>query len=211
MAGWHHQLDGCESEWTPGVGDGQGGLVCCDSWGRKESDTTEPLNWITLCVFSCPVVCHFRIFGKMSIQVLCWFFYWVVVFILLSCKSSLYVYSYQILDMWFTLSGNYGMLFFQYHLNKFGHVALVLLTRVWIRALAMKALSPHHWTTREFLRHFGLDMNKPVCRFEQYLHPRNRRSFEGFWSLFDVCILILVIVSFLDLLEVCTAHKTHEI
>ena len=45
MAGWHHRLDGFESEWTLGVGDGQGGLVCCDSWGRKESDTTEQLNW----------------------------------------------------------------------------------------------------------------------------------------------------------------------
>ena len=46
MAGWHHQLDGRESEeWTPGVGDGQGGLACCDSWGLKESDTTEQLNW----------------------------------------------------------------------------------------------------------------------------------------------------------------------
>ena len=45
MAGWHHWLDRCESEWTPGVGDGQGGLACCDSWGRKESDTTEQLNW----------------------------------------------------------------------------------------------------------------------------------------------------------------------
>ena len=45
MAGWHHWLDGRESEWTPGVGDGQGGLPCCDSWGRKESDTTELLNW----------------------------------------------------------------------------------------------------------------------------------------------------------------------
>ena len=44
MAGWHHRLDECESEWTPGVGDGQGGLACCDSWGRKESDTTEWLN-----------------------------------------------------------------------------------------------------------------------------------------------------------------------
>ena len=44
MAGWHHWLDGCESEWTPGVGDGQGGLACCDSWGRKESDMTEWLN-----------------------------------------------------------------------------------------------------------------------------------------------------------------------
>ena len=44
MAGWHHCLDGRESEWTLGVGDGQGGLVCCDSWGRKELDMTERLN-----------------------------------------------------------------------------------------------------------------------------------------------------------------------
>ena len=48
MAGWHHWLDGSESGWTPGVGDGQGGLACCDSWGRKESDMTEWLNWIEL-------------------------------------------------------------------------------------------------------------------------------------------------------------------
>ena len=40
MAGWHYWLDGRESEWSPGVGDGQGGLACCDSWGHKESDTT---------------------------------------------------------------------------------------------------------------------------------------------------------------------------
>ena len=45
MAGWHHWLNGRESEWTPGVGDGQGGLACCHSCGRKESDTTERLNW----------------------------------------------------------------------------------------------------------------------------------------------------------------------
>ena len=48
MAGWHHWLHGHESEWTPGVGDGQEGLACCDSWGRKESDTTERLNWTEL-------------------------------------------------------------------------------------------------------------------------------------------------------------------
>ena len=41
MARWYHQLDGCESERTPGGGDGQGRLVCCDSWGHKELDTTE--------------------------------------------------------------------------------------------------------------------------------------------------------------------------
>ena len=44
MARWHHRLDGHESEGAPGVGDGQGGLACCNSWGRKESDTTERLN-----------------------------------------------------------------------------------------------------------------------------------------------------------------------
>ena len=45
MAGWHHWLDAHEFGRTPGVGDGQGGLVCCNSWGCKESDTTERLNW----------------------------------------------------------------------------------------------------------------------------------------------------------------------
>ena len=48
MAGWHHWLDGRESEWTPGNGDGQGALACCDSWGHKGSDTTERLNWTEL-------------------------------------------------------------------------------------------------------------------------------------------------------------------
>ena len=55
MAGWHHWLDGREFEWTLGDGDGQGGLACCDSWGRKESDTTERLNWTA--AFS--IVCNF--------------------------------------------------------------------------------------------------------------------------------------------------------
>ena len=60
MAGWHHGLDGHESEWTPGDGDGQGGLACCDSWGRKESDTTEWLNWTELNVGGvCLFVCKF--------------------------------------------------------------------------------------------------------------------------------------------------------
>ena len=45
MAGWRHEINRHESEWTPGDGDGQGGLACCDSWCHKESDTTEWLNW----------------------------------------------------------------------------------------------------------------------------------------------------------------------
>ena len=48
MVGWHHWLDGHGLGWTLGVGDGQGGLACCGSWGRKESDTTERLNWTEL-------------------------------------------------------------------------------------------------------------------------------------------------------------------
>ena len=44
MVGWHHRLNGHGFGCTPGVSDGQGGLACCDSWGRKESDTTERLN-----------------------------------------------------------------------------------------------------------------------------------------------------------------------
>ena len=44
MAGWHHQLNGHEFGWTPGAGDGQGGLAYCGSWGRNELDTTEGLN-----------------------------------------------------------------------------------------------------------------------------------------------------------------------
>ena len=44
MAGWHHRLDAHEFGWTAGVGDGQGGLACCDSWGCEKSDMTERLN-----------------------------------------------------------------------------------------------------------------------------------------------------------------------
>ena len=48
MVGWHHQLNGHGFRWTLGVGDGQEGLACCSSWGLKESDTTEQLNWTEL-------------------------------------------------------------------------------------------------------------------------------------------------------------------
>ena len=51
MVGWHHWLDGHGFAWTPGVGDGQRGLACCGSWGHKESDMTERLNWTELLCF----------------------------------------------------------------------------------------------------------------------------------------------------------------
>ena len=52
MVGWHHRLDGHEFEWAPGVGDGQGSLACCSPWGRKKSDMTEWLNWLTELIVS---------------------------------------------------------------------------------------------------------------------------------------------------------------
>ena len=48
MVGWHRRLNGHGFGWTPGVGDGQGGLACCSSWGCKEWDTTEQLKWTEL-------------------------------------------------------------------------------------------------------------------------------------------------------------------
>ena len=70
MAGWHHRLDGRESEWTQGVGEGQGGLVCCDSWCLKESDTTEWLIWsdlnmiLVLTIWWCPFVVFSFVVGR---------------------------------------------------------------------------------------------------------------------------------------------------
>ena len=46
MIGWHHQLNGHEFEQAPEIGDGQGGMACCNPWGCKESDSTEPPNWL---------------------------------------------------------------------------------------------------------------------------------------------------------------------
>ena len=59
IVGWHHWFYGHESEQTLGVGDGQGGLVCCSSWGHKELDATE-LNWAFFCLSVC--VCQFLSF-----------------------------------------------------------------------------------------------------------------------------------------------------
>ena len=62
--GWHHRLHGLGFGWTLGAGDGQGGLTCCCSWSRKESDTTEQLNWteiggnIDILTISLPIQKH---------------------------------------------------------------------------------------------------------------------------------------------------------
>jgi len=79
IAGWHHQLDGRESEWTPGAGDGQGGLACYDSWVAKSwtrmSNWTE-LNWrILICLSQWEVSDSLQPYGLQSTKVLCpWIF-----------------------------------------------------------------------------------------------------------------------------------------
>ena len=72
MVGWHHWLDGHESEQVPGVGDGWGRLVCCSPGGRKESDTTEQLNWIDGWF---TILCWFLLYGKVTWLYVCILFH----------------------------------------------------------------------------------------------------------------------------------------
>ena len=74
MVGWHHRLNGHEFEQAPGVGDGQGGLACCSSWGCKESDMTEQLNgtelnryWVFCCVLQVKIA-QFLLSGNSTLQ-----------------------------------------------------------------------------------------------------------------------------------------------
>ena len=123
MVGWHHQLDGHESEQVLGVGDAQGSLVGCSPWGHKESDTTEWLNWndcdqcelISHCSFDlhfsnnmCCWASFCVLFGslyaivrEMSIQIICSFSDWVVfcVFLIFFYMSYLYVLKINLLSI----------------------------------------------------------------------------------------------------------------
>ena len=64
MVGWHHWLNGHEFEQAPGVGEGQGSLVCCSPWGHKKSDTTEPLDWTELNLKQLNFVWFIFLFGS---------------------------------------------------------------------------------------------------------------------------------------------------
>ena len=69
MVGWHHRFSGHEFEWTPGVGDGQRGLVCCSQWGHKESDTTEQLNWTDWEYIICSFIWCRNFWGNISVLI----------------------------------------------------------------------------------------------------------------------------------------------
>ena len=95
MAGWHHWLNGHGFGWCPGVGDRQGGLECCDSWGHKESDMTKWLNWtewqVMLRIFPYTYWPFVYLFEELCIQILCTCLIGTFVFILLNFKTSLYI------------------------------------------------------------------------------------------------------------------------
>ena len=90
MAGWHHQLDGREFDWTPGVGDGQGGLACCDSWGCKELDTTERLNWTEWLIIMNLCACWPFVISslKCPLEIFCPFLTGLFVLLLVNWKTS---------------------------------------------------------------------------------------------------------------------------
>ena len=94
IVGWHHRLNGHESEWTPGVGDGQGDLVCCSPWGLKESDTTEWLNWMIYDVehlFMCFLaICIYSLVRSLFRS----FAHWIrlFIFLLLRFMSSMHIW-----------------------------------------------------------------------------------------------------------------------
>ena len=88
MAGWHHWLNRHESEWAPGVGDGQGCLACCNSWGCKESDMTERLIWSDLTGFS-----------RMRLQIdLLWFSLCLFSLVLILLLGSVGLYFVSIME-----------------------------------------------------------------------------------------------------------------
>ena len=100
MAGWHHRLNGHGFGWTPGVGDGQGGLAYCGSWGRKELDMTEwrtEWNWVMnlssfffICIYDCFSTIYWKDYSfftmlclcqKPVVQIYVWAYFWTSYFI----------------------------------------------------------------------------------------------------------------------------------
>ena len=136
MAGWHHWLDAHEFEWTLGGSDGQGGLVCCISWGHKESDTTERLNWTELnwiindiehlltCLFDICIIFSIEV----SFQILALFKNWAI-FLLLSLKNT---FTYLVCKF-----------FFRYFICHQSTVSITSLNRVFQRAEVLNLMKPN--------------------------------------------------------------------
>ena len=97
MAGWHHWFDGRKSEWTPGVGDGQGGMACCSSWGHKESDTTEQLNWTELNWVTNDVD-HLLLYSDFGFMVI-----YIYIYLLLNLKIVIQIFFPFLIELSFLL------------------------------------------------------------------------------------------------------------
>ena len=117
MVGWHHQLNGHGFGWTLGVGDGQGGLTCCDSWGCKESDTTERLNCTdvvarvsTACIHFFSLLHSFSFYGPYFSST--WMGFWFALKILTIAGKTTITFeskSFSVSTLWFLLRKYVGM------------------------------------------------------------------------------------------------------
>ena len=178
MVGWHHWPDGCESEWTPGVGDGQGGLVCCDSRGHKELDTTERLNWselnlvMSMCrVFSCVVGRGCLLWSMNSLGKTLWTF--ALLYSVLQRQICLLLQVF--LDPYFCIPVPYNEkdIFF----GSFSK-----------RTLVLKGLVGLHWTIQlQLLRHYWLGHRLVLPWYWVVCLGNEQRSFCRCWD----CIQVL--------------------
>ena len=107
MVGCLHRLDGHEFEQAPGVGEGQGSLVCCSPWCHKESDMTERLNWTDIIIAILNLVYSWVLSSSLCISSFFWFsfcnfkgflsYYALVTFMVCFCELLLFIIIYIIL------------------------------------------------------------------------------------------------------------------
>ena len=124
MVGWHLRLSGHGFGWTLGVGDGERGLACCSSWGHKESDMTERLNWTELMVILCftfwgiSQLLSINVWGFQLFLILKNTCYWSSFFFLIIIKKIIIAIPVRIKDLEFPIREDTWVIFQMYHFLK---------------------------------------------------------------------------------------------